>query len=572
MSNHQYSDDRHDLESPLASAVQAVLAETLPGEAVSRVMDRASRLEMTLSGSLSPANEPKANIRKRSPGRILAWSALGAVSTAASILLALLLFWNSTSVSWAEMLAAVGSRPWVHGTRTYSDGQRSATAEFWVSTAHHSAAFKFGDQQQFEDAETGISLQYDAKEGAIYRVPSLRLGEGFYTAGNLPGLLARLILDKADSRDLFYGERVIKAERHQEEHDGKQWLDYLIHLERIGNASLNRTVRIRLNRATQLPELCEERQANGAMAVTRFDYPDSGPQNIYDLGVPKTAKLIDRIPKGDLARIVAAQRAGRKPFDAYDAIVVQYTEGARTNYDDLMNLSVRRVRRKGGRYRVDQLLIAKQGLVVPAPGTDMQRWWKENRDRYWSVPQLICDGDTAYFYKMLDDRIASGKKPILSVVEYAQSPIRLPTDDSPVEWPQLMPEQCSRPHLWTSDKAREFDVDAEAKDGPQGAVRVIVKEKSEPRSGELFRYWFDPNRDYVLQKEISAVFDHRTNKLAYLDTEEYDEFVQSPSDKWYPQRVRRTTSNGPRMKGVTGFFLDFETAMKDDLFRPVPKQ
>ena len=65
---------------------------------------------------------------------------------------------------------------------------------------------------------------------------------------------------------------------------------------------------------------------------------------------------------------------------------------------------------------------------------------------------------------------------------------------------------------------------------------MIVTKKSEPRSGELYRYWFDPDRDYVLRKEIGAVFDARTNKLTYRDAQEYDDFVQSPSGKWYPQR------------------------------------
>jgi hypothetical protein len=572
MNEHQGSADMHDLEPPLVKAVQAVLAESLPDAAVSRVMDRAKRLEMTLSGSSSTADEPKASVRPLPSRWIVAWSASGVAAIAAAVLLALFFFSQSTSVSWAEMLAAVGSRRWVHGTTTYSDGQHRATSEFWVSTAHRSAAFKLGDQRQFEDLETGISLQYDAKEATIYRILSLRLGNGRFTEAHLPGLLDKLIADKADSRDLFYGERVIKAERHQEEQDGKLWLDYLIQLERIDNASLNRTVRIRLDQDTQLPELWEEHQANGATAVTRFDYPDSGPRNIYELDVPKTAKLIDRVPKGDLARIIVAQRADRKRFDAYDAIVVQYTEGLTISYDYLMNLSVKRVRRRQGQYRVDQLLIAKPELVVPAPGTDMRQWWAENRDCYWSYPQLICDGESTHFYKMLDDRIAPGKKPNLSVVAFKQDPIRPPTDDSPVEWPQLMPEQCSRPHLWALDKAREFDVDAAATDGPQGTVRVIVTKKSEPHSGELYRYWFDPDRDYILRKEIGAVFDHRTNALAYLDTQEYDEFAQSPSGKWYPQLVRRTTTDNPRGQGVTRFYVDFETDMNDDMFRPVSER
>jgi hypothetical protein len=573
MNERWNSVDLQDLGPLLAKAVQAVVVETPPDDAVLRVIDRAKRLQMTATGDPLTANVPVPSLRKtRSLGRIVAWTASGATVTAAAFLLGLFLISGSTRLSWAEMLTAVGSRPWVHGITTYSDGEQTATSESWVSTGNRSAAYRFGDKSLFEEIETGISLQYDAKERVIYRVPSLRIGPGRFRDAHLPGLLDRLIADKTDSRELFYGERVIKAERHQIDENGKPCLDYLIHLERIENTALNRTVRIRVDRVTQLPVSWEERQADGGTAVTRFDYPPKGPRNIYDLGVPKTATLIDRVPKGDLARIVAAQRTGRLQFDPYDAIVVQHTEGRPSTYDQMTNLSVHRVRRKNGKYRVDQFLIAKTGLVPPAPGTDMRQWWKANRDRYWSVPQLICDGETTRHYKMRDDRVVPGKEPNLSVVVSSQVPLNLPIDDPVIGWPHLMPEQCSRPHLWNSDKTREFDVDAETNDGLQDTVRVIVTTKSEPRSGELYRYWFDPDRDYILRKEISAAFDDRTKKLAYLDTEEYDQFAQSPSGKWYPQRVRRTTTNhpqNPRWQGMTQFFLDFETVPNDDLFRPV---
>ncbi len=566
--NHD-SQNMRDLEPLLLKAVQAVLSDTPTDEAVSRVVDRAKRLQTPTSGRPTTTNVPAPRTRTRPPRQFLAWSASAAAAIAAALVLALFLISGGTSVSFAEMMAAVASRPWIHATTTYSAGGQNAKAESWVSTAHRFVAIKFGDRRQFEDLKAGVSQQYDTKDGVIYRVPLLRISEGRFTEAQLPSLLDRLISDQTNSRDLFYGERVVIAERHEAEQNGRHWLDYLIHLERIDNASLNRTVRIQLDRATQLPEMWEERKADGSVAVTRFDYPNRGPQDIYALDVPKTAKLIDRVPQGELAQIAAAQEAGRRQFDAYDAIVVDSTVGATTNYDQLLNLSVKRVRRKGGQYRVDQLLTAKEVLVAPAPGTNMQQWWQENRDRYWSVPQLICDGQTAHLYKMLDDRLVPGKKPNLSVVDYKQMPICVPTNDSPVEWPQLMPEQCSRPHLWASDTTREFDVDAKSNDGPQGTVRVVITTKSKPRSGELFRYWFDPGKDYILRKEISAVFDSHTNELDYLDTEEFEDFAQSPSGKWYPRLVRRTTSNDPRWQGVAQFFIDFQADLDADLFRPV---
>lgn len=566
MNNHQGPQSIRDLEPPLIKAVQAVLSETLPDDALVRVLDRAKLLDVYIPERQPTAHTSASKHLERSPKWFLAWSVSGATAIAAGLLLALFLFSGNTSVSLAAMAAAIRGQPWVHATTTYSNGQQSSTSESWVSTANHTAAIKFGVHRQFDDLATGVSLQYDAEDDTIYRVSMLHRP---VVEADLPELLDRIIADKADSRDLFYGERVVKAERREREQNGKQWLEYLIHLEQIGNSSRNRTVRIRLDRATQLPEIWEERKPSGAVAVTRFDYPDSGPRNLYELGVPKTAKLIDRVPKGDLAHIVAVLRAGRKRFDAYDAIVVEYTEGTTINYDHLANLSVKRVRRKGDQYRIDQLLTAKEAIVVPAPGTDMQQWWKENRDRYWSVPQLICDGRVTHLYRMLDGQIAPGKKPNLAVVAYQQVPIGLPTDDAPVEWPQLMPEQCIRPHLWMSDKRRKFDVDTEGNDGPPGTVRVTVTTESGPRSGELFRYWFEPDRDYVLQKVIQSVFDPRTNELASFDTAEYEEFVQSPSGKWFPQVVRRMTGGDPRWQGVTRFYADFEADLKPDLFREI---
>ena len=136
---------------------------------------------MTVTRDSSTANGSATRVRMRPPRRFLAWSASGATAIAAALVLALFFFSSSTSVSFAEMLAAVASRPWVHGTTTYSDGQRSATSESWVSTEGRTAAIKFGDHRQFEDIETGVSLQYDAKDGMIYRLPMLRLGMGRYT-------------------------------------------------------------------------------------------------------------------------------------------------------------------------------------------------------------------------------------------------------------------------------------------------------------------------------------------------------------------------------------------------------
>lgn len=557
------SENTHDLESPLAKAVEAVLAEPLPDSAAARVILKARQLDSS-DQMLSPHSHV-------APQRsFLIWGAAGAVAIAATLALALFLHPGANN-SFAEMLAAVKNVPWIHGTMTVTlaNGEKYGTAEFWKSTSPRTAASKFGEEMHFVDFEKSFSLQYDAKEGAIYRLPSLSTGIPMRFGGpQLPELLERLIADKSDSRGLFHDDRVLEVKRRTVEENGVSRLEYTLSLERISNATLKRKLRILLDPTTQLPDVWEEELSNGQRALTKFDYPDSGPQSLYELGAPKTARIIDRIPKGDLARMIAAQAADRTHFEAYDAIVVQLAEKAPTDYFNLMNPRAYCVRRKGYRYRVDQFLTPKERFVSPGADADMQQWWKENRDNYWSVPILICDGASQYYYQMVDDALAPGKKPNLNVKETNQIPVQQ-TPDTRVPWPFLMPEFCSRPHIGAS-KMAEVAVEPEANDGPEGAVRIIISSNMEPpRSGELYRYWFDPSRDYVLLKQVAKVFD--ATKLEFVTTEEFDEFTQSPSGKWYPRAVRRVDSNAPENPSTTRFYVNFDADLDDALFQRIAK-
>jgi hypothetical protein len=346
----------------------------------------------------------------------------------------------------------------------------------------------------------------------------------------------------------------------------------LVHLEHIGNSSMQRTLRIRMDATTQLPQLWEERHASGMTAITRFDFPDTGPSDIYALGVPRTAQRIDRIPRGDLARIAKVHKADRQRFDDYDAVVVQNAEGVPTSLvDEPMNLNINRVRRSGSRYRIDQLVMAKPGLTAPSENADLHAWWKENREHFWMAPMLICDGKQSYHYRMLDGRIAPGKEPNLAVTKLMEIPVGLPVDDRPVEWPQLMPEFSCRPNLATSDKDRSFQMEPNPDDGPVGSVGLVISGRKGEWSGVLYRYWLDPDRDDVLCKSISTVFQREADDVAYLETVSLDDFARSPSGKWFPQTVRRSTNDpeNPGWIGVTRFYVDFDAKLPDALYQPL---
>jgi len=65
----------------------------------------------------------------------------------------------------------------------------------------------------------------------------------------------------------------------------------------------------RVDAVNKLPQLCRiegRRDDKGTMVQQRFSFPQIGPSDIYDLGVPKTTERIDRLPSADLKRIDAA--------------------------------------------------------------------------------------------------------------------------------------------------------------------------------------------------------------------------------------------------------------------------
>ena len=96
--------------------------------------------------------------------------------------------------------------------------------------------------------------------------------------------------------------------------DGHPWLDYRLTVSYSGSTEPVRMF-FRADAVSKLPELCRmegNQDGKAATAETRFDYPKNGPADVYALGVPQTAKLVDRIPTGDLKRILETLKAGRR--------------------------------------------------------------------------------------------------------------------------------------------------------------------------------------------------------------------------------------------------------------------
>ena len=129
----------------------------------------------------------------------------------------------------------------------------------------------------------------------------------------------QLLESKGPAKSPVFGMEVVAQSRRDVVEDGRAWVDIELTLKVIAG-DRKQTMRFRVDPKTKLPHSCVFQSIEGPIGTRLFDYPDRGPADIYDLGVPRTAKLVDRMPTNDLDGVLAGLKAGRVRFDDYRGI------------------------------------------------------------------------------------------------------------------------------------------------------------------------------------------------------------------------------------------------------------
>lgn len=561
--NGSREDCRSDELSPaLAAAVEAVLAQPATEASIERALAR-------VAGQFSAGG----NNRIDPPRRSLRW--LLAAGMAAAVLIAASVWLWRPSVSWAEVGKALAGKPWIHGISKEKDG---SNMEWWFSIERGIFAQRHGKQALFEDNRLHVRYEYDADADRILRQLSPEQSAGRSAAELFEGIMRGNV-----RAGLFVGdEEVIAQEARRVVDGGRQWLEYDLTLRSrfLGTNRLTQ-LRFRVDPETQLPYSMRVKPmaASGGQIASEsgferiFDYPAQGPVDIYDLGAPRTAELIDRVPNDDLRRIIAAVESGRNDFDSYFAVVV--SQGAN---DPWYSGEQTLIWRKGNRWRAEIGYFNEQ---PPEPGADADRiaWWKEQVRHGKYQPVEVCDGKTVYRAKF-DVPDAHGKQ--LHTWEAVR---RLqPGEGINVASQGLVrdrfPELYAYPMTLIAPSSHfTVEIDPHPAEGPNDSL--LLKYLATPEfkiDGAFFdnRYWVDPGKGYATRQYLLA--DGHQAGASRSDAYTMEDFERSPRGIWYPTLVRRKVKMDPppaeNWMDETGtrFFLDFEAEIPDELFRPVDRE
>jgi len=257
--------------------------------------------------------------------------------------------------AYAELMQAARNSQaaqWLHATGT-AGGEE---VEGWFSLRPFRTFLKRGDQVEAADAEAHREYKYDPATNTLTVSYVPEVPEEMRQA---PSFLAAMLaqLERAEQ------EGLIEITKRHVLADGRKYEVYTVTLNNEEAMEATLTVDSSTQRLVRIESQASPPGGCGPMELA-FDYPDSGPADIYALGVPRDAKVVENLPTTDLLQLHEEVEQARNSFaPSYRAIIWRgHASGDRAEYR-LDQLVV--VYKKNGRYRLEW---GREPVAVSLPG------------------------------------------------------------------------------------------------------------------------------------------------------------------------------------------------------------
>ncbi|KPK41121.1 MAG: hypothetical protein AMJ65_10085 [Phycisphaerae bacterium SG8_4] len=338
-------------------------------------------------------------------------------------------------------------------------------------------------------------------------------------------------------------------------------------------------IKIFLNTESYLPLAVEVESGNlngesSYVGRVTFDYPESGPRDIYALGVPQSARIIDLLPEPDALEVLHTYQEYRDNAPSkYGAVVIFDTEGSVMVEEDVIGCATiiysDEQRQYGEQYKIigtpDEYAhqigdtfesamnwcrrsdLAKPNVVDLFDGVYHYQTQYDEGDNRWSLqPREDCPGDERGNY--------------LKVLRRKGWPGIVPkAENSPPHQIRIIEDHYSQKYgLICIELLRQ---------GANYGGRI----KAMPPIREL--YYLNPQKDYICQRlehyrRRNAPWQEDSSWLDGIDPDnvrpdattitQVTEYGQTSYGQWYP-KVVTSTIVGVREDSTPGVFTTTET-------------
>jgi hypothetical protein len=312
--------------------------------------------------------------------------------------------------AWAQVTESLKAKSWVRLILQIPADAAAAEGipeeilkqppQIWLSLPKQIAASRFMQASHYCDFARQESCRYEPKEKAIYCESTSDVDHIVFEHFDT---LLRLVA--AGDRQLKLPESPIKIiERSQiEVRDGnRQLTEFAFKLRDARRTPGEYTTTVLVDPESRLPLTMSttEKVPSIEKEVTRtyaFEYPETGPADIYALGVPRTATIVDwRRPSNAKEIYAAYSKAREKRIEPYWALVLM--SDAQAAFKDVFEAY--RVRYDGQRWLFAQAepqamldfrkSIWEKQLVLPKD-VDPVTWWKEQVEKLPFTPLEVVE-------------------------------------------------------------------------------------------------------------------------------------------------------------------------------------
>jgi len=263
-------------------------------------------------------------------------------------------------------------------------------------------------------------------------------------------------------------------------------------------------------------------------SMTTFEYPEHGPKDIYTLGVPRDAKIVDIRPEGPaMALVELIDGRFKRGFGDHIAVVLHsWVE----EDGSLEPGSIAVMRQKGDLKRVDRYHAYNFQNREPRPGTlyeDMRDTWPN-----LTIPQMLELEDSEALERQI---LFDGKQTITRHRDF--DGVWKDRRADRIDYFKTRMEDSLAGLTWTvpygqitsGSSHMKVDIQLLSKD-PNHPGLVGFKFLKFAQSDE---YWFDPDKDHILIEHIDRQKGSRPlSKTVVAETD------RTPDGKWYPKLIR----------------------------------
>lgn len=319
-----------------------------------------------------------------------------AAGCAASVLLLLTLLTFGSRDAWAQVARSLRSKTWVRWTLKIPEGAEAPEAELaeairqppqiWFSAANKVGAGRFLGAAQLVDFARGESYRYDPKEKTVYRESASDYDQIVFE--HFDSLLKLVSEGGGETSRLARSPiEIVERTRREVREADRRWTEFTFKLRDPRKTPPDYSTMIRVDPDSGLPiDMTSTEKISAAdKALVRtyvFDYPETGPADIYALGVPRTAHVVDWRSSGGVKELYESHARGRaRRIEPYSAIVLM--SDAQSAFSDVH--TAQRVTFDGKNWQqehvdLDQLLkfrmkVWSKEIVIPREA-DPAIWWK----------------------------------------------------------------------------------------------------------------------------------------------------------------------------------------------------